>query len=177
MSTFIILNFCPWSHIRKWLRSYPVWKRRIKLFLLLLFCNFLWVCFYLFLFYFLNFILFFNFTILYWVCHISKWICHRYTCVSHPEPSCLLPPRTIPLGCPSAPATGIKKNIFASVLMRWMKLEPIIQSEISQKEKKKKKTIQYTNAYIWNKAVFICWWHLCRIPNETYSNRITKTKN
>ena len=54
-------------------------------------------------FYFFNFILF-NFTILYWFCHISKWICHRYTCVLHPEPSSLLPPHTIPLGCPSAPA-------------------------------------------------------------------------
>ena len=31
--------------------------------------------------------------------------------------------------------SGIKKNAFESVLMRWMKLEPIIQSEISQKEK------------------------------------------
>ena len=29
----------------------------------------------------------------------------------------------------------IKKNIFESVLMRWMKLEPIIQSELSQKVK------------------------------------------
>ena len=29
----------------------------------------------------------------------------------------------------------IRKNTFESVLMRWMKLEPIIQSEISQKEK------------------------------------------
>ena len=29
----------------------------------------------------------------------------------------------------------IKKNTFISVLMRWMKLEPIIQSEVSQKEK------------------------------------------
>ena len=29
----------------------------------------------------------------------------------------------------------IKKNTFESVLMRWMKLEPIIQSETSQKEK------------------------------------------
>ena len=29
----------------------------------------------------------------------------------------------------------IKKNAFESVLMRWMKLEPIIQSEVSQKEK------------------------------------------
>ena len=30
---------------------------------------------------------------------------------------------------------AIKNNAFASVLMRWMKLEPIIQSEVSQKEK------------------------------------------
>ena len=31
--------------------------------------------------------------------------------------------------------SAIKKNAFESVLMRWMKLEPIIQSEVSQKEK------------------------------------------
>ena len=31
--------------------------------------------------------------------------------------------------------SAIKKNTFGSVLMRWMKLEPIIQSEVSQKEK------------------------------------------
>ena len=31
--------------------------------------------------------------------------------------------------------SDIKKNVFESVLMRWMKLEPIIQSEESQKEK------------------------------------------
>ena len=30
---------------------------------------------------------------------------------------------------------AIKKNAFESVLMWWMKLEPIIQSEVSQKEK------------------------------------------
>ena len=28
----------------------------------------------------------------------------------------------------------IKKNAFESDLMRWMKLKPIIQSEVSQKE-------------------------------------------
>ena len=33
--------------------------------------------------------------------------------------------------------SDIKKNTFESVLMRWMKLEPIIQSEVSQKEKHK----------------------------------------
>ena len=41
--------------------------------------------------------------------------------------------------------SAIKKNTFESVLMRWMKLEPIIQSEV-----KRKTPIQYTNTYIWN---------------------------
>ena len=31
--------------------------------------------------------------------------------------------------------SAIKKNTFESLLMRWMKLEPIIQSEVSQKDK------------------------------------------
>ena len=52
-------------------------------------------------------------------------------------------------GCPSADKwirklwciytmeyySTIKNNTFKSVLMRWMKLEPIIQSEVSQKAK------------------------------------------
>ena len=42
--------------------------------------------------------------------------------------------------------SAIKKKTFESVLMRWMKLEPIIQSEVSQKDK----PVQYNNAYIWN---------------------------
>ena len=33
--------------------------------------------------------------------------------------------------------SAIKRNAFESVLMRWMNLEPIIQSEVSQKEKDK----------------------------------------
>ena len=39
--------------------------------------------------------------------------------------------------------SAIKKNSFESVLISWMKLEPIIQSEVIQKEKH-----QYSNAYI-----------------------------
>ena len=31
--------------------------------------------------------------------------------------------------------SAIKKNTFESVLTRWMKLEPLIQNEVSQKEK------------------------------------------
>ena len=31
--------------------------------------------------------------------------------------------------------SAIKKNSFESILMRWIKLEPIIQSEVSQKDK------------------------------------------
>ena len=32
---------------------------------------------------------------------------------------------------------AIKRNTFESVLMRWMNIEPIIQSDVSQKEKDK----------------------------------------
>ena len=31
--------------------------------------------------------------------------------------------------------SGIKKNTFDSVTMKWMKLKPITQSEVSQKKK------------------------------------------
>ena len=31
--------------------------------------------------------------------------------------------------------SAIRRNTFESLLMRWMNLEPIIQSEVSQKEK------------------------------------------
>ena len=41
---------------------------------------------------------------------------------------------------------AIKRNASESVLMRWMNLEPVIQSEVSQTEKNK----QYINTYIWN---------------------------
>ena len=37
----------------------------------------------------------------------------------------------------------IKRNTFESVLMRWMNLEPIIQSEVSQKEKDKYRTLTH----------------------------------
>ena len=40
-----------------------------------------------------------------------------------------------------------RKNTFESVLMRWMKLEPIIQSEV--KTEIEIQTL-YINAYIWN---------------------------
>ena len=43
--------------------------------------------------------------------------------------------------------SAIKNNIFESVLVRWMNLELVIQSEISQKEKTQ---IWYINAYIRN---------------------------
>ena len=42
--------------------------------------------------------------------------------------------------------SAIKRNAFESVLMRWMNLKPIIQSEMSQKEKE----ILYPNTYIQN---------------------------
>ena len=32
---------------------------------------------------------------------------------------------------------AMKRNAFESVLVRWMNLEPVIQNEVSQKEKNK----------------------------------------
>ena len=39
--------------------------------------------------------------------------------------------------------SAIKRNAFESVLMRWMNLEPIIQSEVSQKKKDKYHILMY----------------------------------
>ena len=44
---------------------------------------------------------------MYWFCHTSIWIHHGCTCVPHPEPLSHLPPCTISLGHPSAPAPSI----------------------------------------------------------------------
>ena len=40
--------------------------------------------------------------------------------------------------------SAIKRDAFEPVLMRWMKLEPIIQSEVSQKEKNKYHILMHT---------------------------------
>ena len=37
--------------------------------------------------------------------------------------------------CTTEYYSAIKKDAFESVLVRWMKLEPLVQSEVSQKEK------------------------------------------
>ena len=42
-----------------------------------------------------------------------------------------------------------KKNAFQSVLMRWMNLEPIIQSEVSQKGKDKYCILNGTEEFIY----------------------------
>ena len=39
---------------------------------------------------------------------------------------------------------AIKRNTFESVLMKWMKLEPVIQSEVSQKEKHQYSILTHT---------------------------------
>ena len=38
-----------------------------------------------------------------------------------------------------------KRNILESVLLRWMNLEPVIQSEVSQKEKNKYHILTHTH--------------------------------
>ena len=52
--------------------------------------------------------------------------------------------------------SAIKRNKFESVQVRQMNLEPVIQSEISQKEKNK----YHINAYIWNLEKWYRWTYL-----------------
>ena len=72
------------------------------------------------------------FTILYWFCHTSTWIHHRYTRVPYPEPSSLLPPRTIPLGRLSAPAPSIQYHalnldcLFISYMIFYMSFDYLL---------------------------------------------------
>ena len=42
--------------------------------------------------------------------------------------------------------SAIRRNTFESVLMRWMNLEPVIQSEVSEREKQ----IAFIKTYVWN---------------------------
>ena len=94
-----------------------------------------------FFFFLIYFILFFNFIILYWFCHISTWIHHRYTRVPHPELSSLLPPRTIPLGRPSAPVPSIQ---YRALNNDWVIIHCMYVAHILNP--------------------FICWWILRLIP-------------
>ena len=42
--------------------------------------------------------------------------------------------------------SAMERNEFESAKMKWINLEPVIQSKVSKKEKQ----ILYINAYIWN---------------------------
>ena len=82
--------------------------------------------------------------------HTKETRIERYMCVPMFIPALFIIARTWKQPrCPSADEwirklrfiytmeyySALKKNTFESVLMRWMKLEPIIQSEVSDKEK------------------------------------------
>ena len=49
--------------------------------------------------------------------------------------------------------SAIKRNTFESVLIRWMNLEPIIQSKVSQKEKDKYHILTIINSAAMNNGV------------------------
>ena len=52
--------------------------------------------------------------------------------------------------------SAIKKNAFKSVLVRWMKLEPVIQSEVSQKEKHQYSILTHAAAATAAKSLQTC---------------------
>ena len=60
---------------------------------------------------------------LYWFCHTTTCICHWCTRVPHPEPPSHLPPHTVPLGHPSAPALSI---LYHSLNLDWPSVSHMI---------------------------------------------------
>ena len=86
---------------------------------------------------------FFYFIILFWFCHTSTWIRHSYTCVPHPEHPSLLPPHTIPLGRPSAPAPSIQYCFIYDIIHVSMPFFQIIPPSPSSTESKR---LFYTSA-------------------------------
>ena len=56
-------------------------------------------------------------------CHTLTWISHRCTCVPHPEPPSYLPPHSIPLGCPRAPALSA---LFQASNLYWWSISCMV---------------------------------------------------
>ena len=65
--------------------------------------------------------------------------------------------------------SAIKRNLLESVLMRWMNLKPIIQSEVSQKEKNKYHILTQTYG-IWKDRTDK---PICRVAMETHRERLS----
>ena len=61
------------------------------------------------------------------------------------QPRCPLTDEWIRKLYPMEYYSAIRRNAFESVVMRWMNLEPIIQSEVSQKEKIKYRLLTHTH--------------------------------
>ena len=51
--------------------------------------------------------------------------------------------------------SAIKTSAFESVLMRWMKLEPIIQSKVSQKEKHQYSILTHTHTHTHTHIIYM----------------------
>ena len=60
---------------------------------------------------------------MYWFCHTSTQIRHGCTHVPHPKPPSDLPPHTIPLGHPSAPAPSI---LYHSSNLDWQSVSHMV---------------------------------------------------
>ena len=70
--------------------------------------------------------------------------------------------------------SAIKRNTFGSVLVRWMNLEPIIQSEVSQKEKDKYLILTHTcmeSRKMVRMNLFSEQHRRCRHRKQTYGQR------
>ena len=64
--------------------------------------------------------------------------------------------------------SAIKRNGFESILVRGVSLEPVIQSDVSQKEKQ----ISHINMYIWNLEKWYWWTYLQGSSRDTGASQV-----
>ena len=68
--------------------------------------------------------------------------------------------------------SAIKKNAVESVLMKWMKLEPIIQGEVSQKEKHQYSILTHTHIYMEFRKMMMTALCARQLMRHSYKNRV-----
>ena len=79
------------------------------------------------------------FTILYWFCHTSTWIHHGCTCVPHPEPTSHLPLHTIPL---IQSEVSQKEKPQYSILTHYMEFIEMVTITLYVRQKKRHRCIE-----------------------------------
>ena len=116
----------------------------------------------------IGYFFFFYFTILFWFCHTLTWVRHGCTRVPNPEPPSHLPPHTIPLGHPSAPAPSFlypASNLdwrFVSYMILYICFNAILPNHPPLPSPTESKRLFYTSVSLLLSPIQGYRYHLCK---------------